>query len=186
MLFNSFHFLLFFPIVVILYFGISHRWRWVLLLLASYYFYMCWKPEYVLLIIGSTFVDYYAGLRMAKLTDRKSRKKYLLLSLLANLGLLFGFKYFIFFNDSLRVVFNHLNIFYDVPTFKLLLPVGISFYTFQTLSYTIDVYRGKKKAERHLGIFALYVAFFPQLVAGPIERSTRLLPQFFLKNNIRL
>lgn len=98
---------------------------------------------------------------------------------MTNLGILFGFKYFNFFNDTLRSIFNYFNIFYGIPAFKALLPVGISFYTFQTLSYTIDVYRGKRKAEKHLGIFALYVAFFPQLVAGPIERSTRLLPQFY-------
>jgi len=106
------------------------------------------------------------------------RRKYLILSLLLNLGLLFSFKYFNFFNDSLRIILTRYNIFYNIPNLKVLLPIGISFYTFQTLSYTIDVYRGKRDPERHLGIFALYVAFFPQLVAGPIERSTRLLPQF--------
>lgn len=105
-------------------------------------------------------------------------KKYLLLSLAANLGILFTFKYANFFSDSLRVALNQFNIFYDMPMFDLLLPVGISFYTFQSMSYTIDVYRGEQPPERHLGKFALYVAFFPQLVAGPIERSLRLLPQF--------
>jgi D-alanyl-lipoteichoic acid acyltransferase DltB (MBOAT superfamily) len=118
---------------------------------------------------------------MAKQINVSKRKLLLIVSLVVNLGLLFGFKYFNFFNDSLRAIFNHYNLFYNVPSFKVLLPVGISFYTFQTLSYTIDVYRKKREPEKHLGIFALYVAFFPQLVAGPIERSTRLIPQLFKK-----
>jgi D-alanyl-lipoteichoic acid acyltransferase DltB (MBOAT superfamily) len=154
-----------------------------MLLLASYYFYMCWKAEYLILILVSTMVDYFAAIQMAKQTKTINRKIYLGLSLFVNLGLLFSFKYFNFFSDSLRAVFDQLNIFYNVPAFNVLLPVGISFYTFQTLSYTIDVYRKKRKPERHLGIFALYVAFFPQLVAGPIERSTRLLPQLVKKYN---
>ncbi len=144
---------------------------------------MSWKAEYLILIIISTLIDYFAAIQMSKQTVLSKRKLYLILSLFVNLGLLFGFKYFNFFSDSLRIIFDQFNIFYNVPTFKVLLPVGISFYTFQTLSYTIDVYRGKRKPERHLGIFALYVAFFPQLVAGPIERSTRLLPQLVKKYN---
>ena len=155
----------------------------MLLLVASYYFYMCWKAEYLLLILVSTSIDYFAAIQMSKQTVQSKRKLYLILSLFVNLGLLFGFKYFNFFNDSLRTIFDQFNVFYDVPLFKVLLPVGISFYTFQTLSYTIDVYRKKRKPEKHLGIFALYVAFFPQLVAGPIERSTRLLPQLVQKYN---
>ncbi len=179
MLFNSLQFLLFFPCVVFAYFLIPHRFRWILLLGASYYFYMCWKPEYVLLIMVSTIIDYYAGFQMGKTIEKVKRKKFLILSLVSNLGILFAFKYFNFFNDSARVLFNHFNIFYNVPAFEILLPIGISFYTFQTLSYTIEVYRGNQKPEKHLGIFALYVTFFPQLVAGPIERSTHLLPQFY-------
>jgi D-alanyl-lipoteichoic acid acyltransferase DltB (MBOAT superfamily) len=140
---------------------------------------MCWKAEYIILIIASTVIDYFAGIKMDQQLSIPKRKKYLLLSLLSNLGLLFTFKYFNFFTDSLSAVFNQFNIFYDSPAFTLLLPVGISFYTFQTLSYSIDVYRGERQAERHFGYFALYVSFFPQLVAGPIERSTRLLPQCF-------
>jgi alginate O-acetyltransferase complex protein AlgI len=181
MLFNSIHFLIFFPIVVILYFIIPQRQRWIFLLAASYYFYMCWKMEYIFLIITSTLIDYFAGIRMENVV-RSKRTKYLLLSLAANLGLLFTFKYFNFFNGAFRNAFQHFNIVYHIPNLRVLLPVGISFYTFQTLSYSIDVYRGQRKAERHLGIFALYVAFFPQLVAGPIERSTRLLPQFYEKH----
>lgn len=165
-----------------LYFVIAHRYRWMLLLAASYYFYMSWKPEYALLIMFSTVIDYFAGIQMGKTETRAKRRKYLILSLCTNLGLLFAFKYFNFFSDSVRVALNQFNIFYDSPTFNLLLPVGISFYTFQTLSYSIDVYRGRQKPETHFGIFALYVSFFPQLVAGPIERSTRLLPQFYEKH----
>jgi len=182
MLFNSAEFIIFFPIVALLYFALPHKWRWSLLLVASYYFYMCWKAEYIILIIASTLIDYFAGLRMGKISQKTRRLKYLLLSLCTNLGLLFAFKYFNFFNESTRAIFNQFNLFYGVPAFSVLLPVGISFYTFQTLSYSIDVYRGKRKPEHHLGIFGLYVAFFPQLVAGPIERSTHLLPQFFEKH----
>ena len=178
MLFNSFEFAIFFPLVVIGYFLLPPRFRWAFLLGASYYFYMCWKAEYLVLIVISTLIDYVAGLRMGKTTVRSRRKKYLMLSLVANLGILFTFKYANFFSESLRVALNQFNIFYDMPMFDLLLPVGISFYTFQSMSYTIDVYRGEQQPERHLGKFALYVAFFPQLVAGPIERSLRLLPQF--------
>jgi len=144
---------------------------------------MCWKAEYLLLILGSTVVDYVAALQMSRQSSKTKKKLYLILSLVVNLGLLFGFKYFNFFNESIRTVFNHYNLFYNVPMFNVLLPVGISFYTFQTLSYTIDVYRGEREPEKHLGIFALYVAFFPQLVAGPIERSTRLIPQLVKKFN---
>ncbi|KJJ85295.1 membrane bound O-acyl transferase MBOAT family protein [Candidatus Omnitrophus magneticus] len=183
MLFNSFQFMIFLPFVVCLFFAIPHRYRWILLLAASYYFYMCWKAEYILLILFSTAIDYFVALKISQLPDsnKKGRKKYLFLSLLTNFGLLFAFKYANFFNESTRAVFNHFNIFYNVPVFKLLLPVGISFYTFQTVSYVIDVYRGNQKAEKHFGIFALFVTFFPQLVAGPIERSTNLLSQFYKK-----
>ncbi len=177
MLFNSYHFLLFFPLVIAGYYLLPQRWRWLFLLAASYYFYMCWKMEYIVLILASTGVDYVAGLKMAATKNHKRKKQLLFLSLFVNIGLLIGFKYFNFFNDSIRHLFNACNVFYGVGEFKALLPVGISFYTFQTLSYIIDVYRGKGKAEAHFGRFALYVAFFPQLVAGPIERSTRLLPQ---------
>ena len=182
MLFNSLDFVFFFPLVVCAYFLTPHRYRWVLLLAASYYFYACWKAEYLVLIVASTLVDYGVGLRMGSLPTRKARRPYLILSLCSNLGILFAFKYFNFFNESVRALFDQFNLFYDVPAFDVLLPVGISFYTFQTLAYSIDVYRGKQQPERHLGIFALYVSFFPQLVAGPIERSERLLPQFYQKH----
>lgn len=181
MFFNSLEFLVFFPIVVGLYLMVPDRFRWMLLLAASYYFYAAWRLEYLILIIASTLIDYGAALRMDAASSKRGKRSWLIVSLVSNLGILFSFKYFNFFNESTRALFDQFNIFYDVPAFDVLLPVGISFYTFQTLSYTIDVYRGERGAERHLGIFALYVAFFPQLVAGPIERSTQLLPQFFKK-----
>ena len=168
--------------MVAIYFGMPHRYRWMLLLAASYYFYACWRLEYLTLIIASTVIDYFSGIQIGKSQTIKRRQFFLCLSLFVNLGLLFTFKYFNFFNDSLRLAFDQFNMLYAVPELKVLLPVGISFYTFQTLSYTIDVYHGKRPPEYHPGIFAVYVAFFPQLVAGPIERSTRLLPQFFEKH----
>jgi alginate O-acetyltransferase complex protein AlgI len=183
MLFNSLHYMVFLPLAVAVYFLLPHRHRWKFLLAASYYFYMCWKVEYILLIVASTLVDYWAGLKMGAKEDKKDRKPWLILSIAVNLGLLFAFKYFNFANESLRALFNSFNVFYGVPYFHVLLPVGISFYTFQTLSYSMSVYRGVQAPERHLGIFALYVSFFPQLVAGPIERSTNLLPQFYQKHN---
>ncbi|MEE2827803.1 MAG: MBOAT family protein, partial [Myxococcota bacterium] len=183
MLFNSLQFLVFFPIVVAVYFTIPKRGRWALLLAASYYFYTCWKAEYLLLILASTAVDYAAGIQMGKQAERKGRRPWLIASLLTNLGLLFAFKYWNFFADSTRAAFERFDITAGLPEFDLLLPVGISFYTFQTLSYSIDIYRGKLKPERHLGRFALYVAFFPQLVAGPIERASRLLPQFWAEHD---
>ena len=183
MSFNSLSFVLFFAAVLVLYFSIPHSFRWILLLAASYYFYMCWKIEYVVLILAATLVNYLCGLQMGRTANRGKRKKYLVLSLITSLGLLFAFKYFNFFNESVRQLFDKLNLAYHVPMLRVLLPVGISFYTFQALSYTIDVYRGRKEPEKHIGIFALYVAFFPQLVAGPIERATNLLPQFRRKND---
>ncbi len=181
MLFNSIEFLIFLPVVVFLFYIIPNKFRWILLLAASYYFYMCWKPEYIILIIASTLIDYFVALGIARRKNKRAKRKLLIISLMSNLGILFGFKYFNFFSTSVHLLFNKFNVFYDLPLFDVLLPVGISFYTFQTLSYTIDVYKGKIKPTGHLGKFALFVSFFPQLVAGPIERSVNLLPQFYKK-----
>ncbi|MEM1044021.1 MAG: MBOAT family O-acyltransferase [Bacteroidota bacterium] len=178
MLFNSIDFVVFFPVVVALYFAIPYRWRWTFLLASSYYFYACWKLEYLALIMASTLIDYAAGRAMGRRETRAERRPFLLMSLCSNLGILFFFKYANFFGESVEEAFRPFNIFVDMPAFDILLPVGISFYTFQTLAYSIDVYRGRQQAERHLGIFAVYVCFWPQLVAGPIERSQSLLPQF--------
>ena len=181
MIFNSLQFLIFLPVAIFLYFSIPYKWRWLFLLFSSYYFYMSWKAEYAFLIVFSTTVDYLTANAMAKQTDKRKRRPYMLISLFSNLGLLFSFKYFNFFNDATRAVFDSFDIFYNVPEFNLFLPVGISFYTFQALSYTIDVYRGDVKAEKHFGYFALFISYWPQLVAGPIERPGDLQPQ--LKSN---
>ncbi len=181
MLFNSSQFVLFFTAVVTLYFVFPHRFRWFLLLIASYFFYMCWEPGYVVLILISTLVGYFAGIMMGRTTQQTLRRGYLILSLFANLGLLWFFKYYNFFSGALRASLAQLGIESAFPVSHFLLPIGISFYTFQTLSYTIEVYRGNQQPEKHLGIFALYVAFFPQLVAGPIERAPHLLPQLVRK-----
>jgi D-alanyl-lipoteichoic acid acyltransferase DltB (MBOAT superfamily) len=181
MLFTSLEFLIFFPIVVALYFGCPYRYRWLLLLAANYYFYAAWKLEYIFLLLASTLISYITAILMVKPENQAKRTGLLVIGLIANLGILFAFKYFNFVNDSLRIAFNQFNLIYNVPMFQALLPVGISFYTFQSLGYTIDVYRGKLEPERHLGRFALFVSFFPQLLAGPIERASNMLPQFYEK-----
>lgn len=183
MLFNTIDFVIFLPIVIFLYFLIPYKYRWILLLAASYYFYMSWNVKYIFLIIISTIIDYVSALLMERLPNRRSRIPLLILSLTTNLGLLFFFKYFNFLSENLNVFLDIISINQDVPMMDFLLPVGISFYTFQTLSYTIDVFYGRQKAEKHLGHFALYVSFFPQLVAGPIERFSRLSPQLKAKHN---
>lgn len=178
MLFNSTHFLFFFPIVVFLYFLLSPKYRWILLLAASYYFYMSWNPTYLILILTSTVITYLSGIFIYNTNSKRKKKTYLIGSLLSNLSILFMFKYFNFTVESINIIFSFMKFNSQIPNLRFLLPVGISFYTFQALSYSMDVYRGKIAAEKHFGIYALYVSFFPQLVAGPIERSDRLLPQF--------
>lgn len=174
MLFNSYQYLLFFPIVAVLYFFSPAKKRYILLLAASYYFYLSWKPEYLILIIITTVVSFFT----AKLieSDRIRKKRYLLLCLIVDFGILFVFKYFNFFNSIFHDLFRP-GLEGNFFELKVLLPVGISFYTFQTVSYVIDVYRDKIKTEKNIAFFALYVSFFPQLVAGPIERAAHLLPQ---------
>jgi len=149
-----------------------------MLLVASFYFYMVWEPIYILLIIFSILVDYFTGVKMSNLATKQERKPYMYISIICNLGNLAIFKYFDFFAGSANDLFTTLNMEYMIPLAHLILPLGISFYSFQAMSYTLDVYKGKVDAEKHLGIFALYVTFFPQLVAGPIERAKNLLTQF--------
>ncbi len=184
MLFNSFTFLIFFPIVCILYYAIpTVKFKNMFLLLASYYFYMNWKPIYAVLILTSTVLTYVCGLLVEKYTNnRRKQKTALTISLLLNFGILFVFKYFNFINDSIFSLFTDLGIHWAIPNLDILLPVGISFYTFQAVGYSIDVYRGTIKAERNFTTYALFVSFFPQLVAGPIERASNLLPQFYIKH----
>ena len=177
MKFNSFAFLVFFPVVAVLHFLLPHRFRWVLLLVASCAFYMWWKAAYILVIGATASVDYFAGLMLERTADPGRRKLCLSLSLASNLGILFVFKYYDFFVDSATAALSAFGLQSAAPAIHLLLPIGISFHTFQGMSYAIEVYRGNVKAERHAGIFALFVMFFPQLVAGPIERPAHLLPQ---------
>jgi len=175
MLFNSLPFLIFFPCVFVLYYALPFRLRKYMLLIASYYFYMCWKPEFIVLILFSTLVDYFCGLGMVRYPGRK--RWLLATSLVMNLGLLFFFKYLNFFGETLTALCRAVSIPFSAPALNIILPVGISFYTFQTLSYTLDVYKGRLKPERDFVTFALFVSFFPQLVAGPIEKASSLLPQ---------
>ena len=171
-------FFLFLPVVVLLYWLLPGKFRWILLLAASYYFYMYWNPALVILLLISTLVDYFCSIGIDDHRDSpKKQKLYLTISILVNLGLLFSFKYLDFFGETVNSICTALGLAYRVPAFDLILPVGISFYTFQTMSYTLDVYRGRVRAERHIGHYALFVTFFPQLVAGPIERPGDLLPQ---------
>ena len=178
MLFNSFEFLIFFILVSISYFVLPHRFRWFLLLSASCYFYMFFIPIYILILIFTIIIDYVAGI-MIENAEGKTRKNYLALSIVANVGVLAVFKYYNFFIDNFNELFHFLNLSTkNLGHLGMLLPVGLSFHTFQAMSYTIEVYRGNQKAERHFGIYALYVMFYPQLVAGPIERPQNILHQF--------
>ena len=182
MIFNSIAFLLFFPIVCIVYFALpTIRLRNLFLLAASYYFYMNWEPVYSLLLIASTGITFFAAQGVAKY---KSRKKLLLtVGIVLNLLILFFFKYFNFAAENVTALMELLGVKIYIPEFKVLLPVGISFYIFQAMGYMIDVYRGDIKPEKDFFTYALFVSFFPQLVAGPIERSNNLLPQFKQKHS---
>ena len=201
MLFNSLQFLIYFPMVTTLYFLLPHRWRWLLLLAASCYFYMCFIPIYLLILVVTITVDYLAGIGLdscdrwqpvrpihpvtdyldgfaIKFIRITMKKRVLLASILCNVGMLFFFKYFNFANSNIAQLATWLDWNYPIKHLAIILPIGLSFHTFQSMSYTIEVYRNKFRAERHFGLFALYVMFYPQLVAGPIERPQNLLPQF--------
>lgn len=188
MSFISLSYLLFFPIISLIYFLLPHKFRWILLLGGSYFFYMCWNIKYALLMLLSTIITYGSGILIKKIVSNdfkletkkinQYKKTVLFISLFSNLGILFFFKYFNFINTSIAQVFNQLHLSWGFNNLNILLPVGISFYTFQALSYSLDVYYGKTEPTTHFGKYALFVSFFPQLVAGPIERSWHLLPQF--------
>ena len=167
MLFNSFEYLLFFPIVALLYFLLPQRFRWSLLLVASCIFYMYFVPIYIVILIGTIIIDYIAGILIEDAPAHR-KKAYLVLSIISNVGVLAVFKYYNFFIDNINLLFHAGNSSFALPLLKMVLPIGLSFHTFQAMSYTIEVYMGNQKAERHLGIYALYVMFFPQFVAGPI------------------
>ncbi|NOZ34728.1 MAG: MBOAT family protein [Chlorobi bacterium] len=178
MLFNSLHFIIFFPVVVFIFFSLKRvKTRQILLLVASWYFYAVWKPEYIVLLLASTLVDYFVSLEINKTSEKKKRLILLWLSIIVNLGILFTFKYFHFIDKNIYRFFGY-QLFKGQGFENILLPVGISFYTFQTMSYTIDVYKKRILPEKNFVKFALFVSFFPQLVAGPIERAGHLLPQF--------
>lgn len=177
MLFNSFSFALFFPIVTLLYFIFPHKYRWLHLLIASCVFYAFFIPAYLLILFAIILIDYYAGIVIEKAAIGY-KKHYLAISILSNIGLLFVFKYYNFFIDNLNTLFSYYDLKITEPSLNIILPIGLSFHTFQAMSYTIEVYRGNQKAEKHIGIYALYVMFYPQLVAGPIERPQNMLPQF--------
>tara|TARA_B110000037_G_scaffold216358_1_gene275274 strand:- start:27694 stop:29127 length:1434 start_codon:yes stop_codon:yes gene_type:complete len=183
-LFNSIDFALFLPIVFILYWFVFNRnikLQNLLIVIASYVFYGSWDWRFLLLILFSTFVDYLVGIALEKEETLKKRRLLLWISIFVNLGFLGFFKYYNFFLDNFTNVFSFFGHKIDASSLSIILPVGISFYTFQTLSYTIDVYRKKMKPTKDFVAFAAFVSFFPQLVAGPIERATNLLPQFVKK-----
>ena len=176
MLFNSVAFLIFFPVVTTTYFLLPHRFRWMLLLAASCYFYMAFIPKYILILAVTITVDYFAGLGLERFEGRKKRWT-LMASIFTNIGMLAFFKYFNFANENLAMLAKFIDWNYPIHSLSIILPIGLSFHTFQSLSYTIEVYRGHQKAERHFGYLALYVMYYPQLVAGPIERPQNILHQ---------
>jgi len=182
MIFNSIAFQLFFCIVSLLYFLTPHKYRWGLLLAASYYFYISLKAEYAAILFATSSVTYLCALLM-HLHARPSFKKALLIAGLSlNVGILCVFKYTGFIFSSLQDAMHFFSIQTSLPTITIILPVGISFYVFRTISYLLEVYRGNMKPERHFGIFSLYVSFFPSLLAGPIDRAVTLIPQFYKKS----
>ncbi|MCF2503282.1 MBOAT family protein [Dyadobacter sp. CY107] len=195
MLFTDIQFIIFFIVVTLAYFSLSWRGRWMLLLAASCYFYMVFKPIFILILFGTIVIDYYAGIWIEQSNDQKRKKLLLIISLISNIGILAFFKYYDFLQDSVNSVLASFDLRPAVPALtrlipsriaewmttgegKVLLPIGLSFHTFQAMSYTIEVYRGNQTAERNFGIYALYVMFYPQLVAGPIERPQNMLFQF--------
>jgi alginate O-acetyltransferase complex protein AlgI len=177
MLFNSTQFLFFFVLVTSVYFAIPYHKRWLWLLVSSCYFYMAFVPIYIVILAFTIIVDYFSGIYIENTTGRK-RKLLLIGSLVANIGTLVVFKYYNFLNEAISGLFGLSERGMHLPYLNILLPIGLSFHTFQAMSYTIEVYRGNQKAEKHFGIYALYVMFYPQLVAGPIERPQNLIHQF--------
>jgi alginate O-acetyltransferase complex protein AlgI len=183
MLFNSLQFLVFFPVVTLIYFLLPHKWRWLHLLIASCIFYMYFIPIYILILIFTIIIDYIAGILIENATGPR-RKWYLVMSIVANVGVLAIFKYYNFFIDNVNGMVHRAGwMTGSLPFLNIILPIGLSFHTFQAMSYTIEVYRGRHPAERHFGIYALYVMFYPQLVAGPIERPQNVLHQFHEKKS---
>ena len=180
MLFNTINFAIFLPIVFILYWFVSNKnlkIQNLLLLVSSYVFYAFWDWRFLFLLIFSTLLDYFTGIKMSEAQNQRKKKFWFWLSILVNLGFLGIFKYYNFFAASFAEAISHFGLKVDPWTLKVILPVGISFYTFHGLSYVIDIYKNKIKAERNFIDYSVFVSFFPLLVAGPIERATHLLPQ---------
>ena len=177
MLFNSLQFLFFFIVVTILYYALPYRWRWKMLLVASCVFYMAFIPAYIFILLTTILIDYYMGIVIARSTGRK-RLVCLQISIVSTCLVLFVFKYCAFFGMTVRELQGLLGVAQTFPITHIILPIGLSFHTFQSLSYVVEVYRGKQEPERNFGIYSLYVMFYPQLVAGPIERPQNLLHQF--------
>ncbi len=184
MLFNSLTFLIFLVCILSLYYILPYKYKWYLLLIGSCIFYMAWRIEFIFLILFSSFFNYYIGLLIEKY--RNKGKTILTTGLIINFLILFIFKYSIFINHSFMSIYNYLNISYPIKDFDIVLPMGISFYTFQATSYTIDIYRKRYKAEKNILKVSLYIMFFPQLVAGPIERADNLLNQLFLNHKFNI
>lgn len=186
MLFNSLEFIVFFLLVTTAYFCTPQKFKWMLLLLASSLFYMYFRVVYILILYSTIVIVYFSGLAIERSVHKKARRAYLIIGLLANLSVLAFFKYYNFISFNFSGLGTWTGNPPDSPLSEILLPIGLSFHTFQAISYLIEVYRGKQKAERHPGIFALYVMFYPQLVAGPIERPQHLLPQFYERHRFDL
>jgi alginate O-acetyltransferase complex protein AlgI len=178
MLFNSIQFIFFYVIITLSYWFLPHKYRWRLLLFASCYFYMCFVPKYIVILGFTIIIDYIAGIYIEKAKHQTSKKFILVCSLISNIGVLALFKYYNFFAHTLSDISGYFPHHISLPYLNILLPIGLSFHTFQAMSYTIEVYRGNHKAEKHFGIYSLYVMFYPQLVAGPIERPQNILHQF--------
>ncbi|MCP4157844.1 MAG: MBOAT family protein, partial [bacterium] len=176
--FISINYLFFFLAVVLLHSLTPYKYRWITLLTASYYFYYCWEPYYSIILAVSTTIDYVCALKIYKSPPKKEKRYFLLLALATNLGLLFFFKYVDFFNSSLQSTLSFFNISYTSSNLNLIAPIGISYFIFKKISYSVDVYREQVLPAKHIGKFALYISFFPQITAGPIDRAKHLLPQF--------
>jgi len=180
MLFNSLNFAIFLPIVFFIYWFATKgnlKLQNILLLVSSYFFYACWDWRFLFLLIFSTLLDYYTGIKMSDAENQKSKRFWFWLSISINLGFLGVFKYYNFFIESFAIALENVGLIVNPWTLKIILPVGISFYTFHGLSYVIDIYKDRIKAEKNFIDYSVFVSFFPLLVAGPIERATHLLPQ---------
>lgn len=180
MLFNSFEFLIFFPVFLSIYFILPHRHRWFFTLISSLFFYMCYDPKYVFLLLFSSWISWHSANKIAQSDSEKARKNWLAIGIILNVFQLFIFKYLNFFDNNFRAMFELVGFNYPVPEpwfNNIILPVGISFFTFHSLAYTIDVYKGITKVERSFAFYTLFVAYWPQLLAGPIPRANQLIPE---------